>query len=388
MFFHIDESGNTGNNLFDPNQPKLSYGLLYSLKNVDAIGVNIHAQILKKLDIDSIHANVLGVGRLTEVADLLALLQEKMKFEFDYYFIEKKTFALVLFFDAVFDAGINEAVKWDMYWTPLRYPIIHQLSTLFDESLLKEAWELSTSRNIENCSERIMQLLSELLVRTRKNIMDTRFKEIISDSLKFGIANPQALDFGTPDKKMVSPNAVGFQFIVKAIARKLKKKRKKKVRSIIVDQQNQFNAAQKETHDIQRRASEGLKQSSIEERRQYTAQPLYAMFDESEVLMLPIQRDISISASTESIGLQIVDVYLWIVNRFLDKKPLSDELRGLALKFLSKSMADGISMEGMSKRWTNFESLLPTLEELTEEQLKLNEKWINTHRQKVRDLNL
>lgn len=42
-----------------------------------------------------------------------------MEFDFDYYFIEKPDYALVLFFDAVFDAGLNEAVKWDVYWTPM-----------------------------------------------------------------------------------------------------------------------------------------------------------------------------------------------------------------------------------------------------------------------------
>jgi hypothetical protein len=388
MFFHVDESGNTGNNLFDSNQPKLSYGLLYSAKNVDAIGANIHTRILERLKIDSIHASVLGVDKLTQIADLLLLLQEKMKFEFDYYFIEKQSFALVLFFDAVFDAGINEAVKWDMYWTPLRYPIIYQLSTLFDEALLKEAWELSTNRNIEKHSHRIVLLLNELLVRTEKTITDARFKEIISDGLKFGIANPLGLDLGTPDSKLVSPNAIGFQFVVKAIARKLQKKRKKKAKSIVVDRQNQFNPAQKETHDIQRRFSEGLKQATPEQRRQYTGQPLYAMFDESEVVMEPIQKEISISASYESIGLQIVDVYLWVVNRLLDKKPLSNELRLLANRFMSRSLTDGISMEGMSKRWENYESLLPKFDELGEEQLNLNEKWKNAHRQKVRDLNL
>lgn len=44
-----------------------------------------------------------------------------MQFDFDYYFIEKPDYVLVLLFDAVFDAGLNEAVKWDVYWTPLRY---------------------------------------------------------------------------------------------------------------------------------------------------------------------------------------------------------------------------------------------------------------------------
>ncbi len=35
MYFYIDESGNSGNNLFDRSQPVLSYGVLSSEVNVD-----------------------------------------------------------------------------------------------------------------------------------------------------------------------------------------------------------------------------------------------------------------------------------------------------------------------------------------------------------------
>lgn len=46
MFFHIDESGNTGNILFDINQRTLSHGLLSSKLNVDLLGGNLHRKIL------------------------------------------------------------------------------------------------------------------------------------------------------------------------------------------------------------------------------------------------------------------------------------------------------------------------------------------------------
>ncbi|MCG8317096.1 MAG: hypothetical protein MI976_28080 [Pseudomonadales bacterium] len=65
MFFHIDESGNTGNNLFDENQPILSYGLLSSRTNVDILGTKLHRRILNKIGDDCLHANVLGVEKLT-----------------------------------------------------------------------------------------------------------------------------------------------------------------------------------------------------------------------------------------------------------------------------------------------------------------------------------
>ncbi|KAF7772986.1 hypothetical protein PMAN_b0639 [Pseudoalteromonas marina] len=88
MFFHIDESGNTGNNLFDENQPRLSYGLISSVTNVDALCVVEHNAIRDIIDDDLIHANILGIGGLVKIAPLLIKIQKKMKFDFDYYFIE------------------------------------------------------------------------------------------------------------------------------------------------------------------------------------------------------------------------------------------------------------------------------------------------------------
>jgi len=65
MFFHIDESGN---NLFDSAQPRLSYRVLSSLRNVDALCTSIHNQIQREIGDDQIHANQLGIGGLVKIA--------------------------------------------------------------------------------------------------------------------------------------------------------------------------------------------------------------------------------------------------------------------------------------------------------------------------------
>lgn len=122
--------------------------------------------------------------------------QNKMQFDFDYYFIEKHDYALVLFFDTVFDAGLNEAVKWDVYWTPMRYLVIHKLAILFDESLLRDSWRLCTEKKIERYENEIIQLLSEVRRRAEVSDLDARSIEIIVDALDFGIAKPMELDFG------------------------------------------------------------------------------------------------------------------------------------------------------------------------------------------------
>ena len=83
MFFHVDESGNTGNNLFDVAQPTLSYGLLSSRSNVDVLGVEIHSAMLASLGVDTLHAAELGVDRIESIAPLLIALHEKMAFNFD-----------------------------------------------------------------------------------------------------------------------------------------------------------------------------------------------------------------------------------------------------------------------------------------------------------------
>ncbi len=387
MFFHIDEAGNTGNNLFDSAQPRLSYGVLSSLRNADALCLEIHKKIQRAIGDKQIHANQLGTGGLANIAPYLIEIQNKMQFDFDYYFIDKPDYALVLFFDAVFDAGLNEAVKWDVYWTPMRYLIIHKLAVLFDEPLLRESSRLCTVKNIERYEKDIIQLLSEVKTRARASRLDPRSIEIIVDALDFGIARPMELGFGFPDLKLVSPNAVGFQFVVSCIARRVRKKNRKKASSIIVDRQHQFNGAQIGTHFNLSRIAEGIKNASYREKNYYLNHPLFATFEEAEITHkgLP-DRELTISKSADSIGLQIVDVYLWIANRIISGKELSNELLYLWSLFVRRSTIDGISLQGMARRFMEFEKILPKFENLTKEQKQMAHEMVEQHRAKVRSL--
>jgi len=384
MFFHIDESGNTGLNLFDRNQPRLSYGVLSSRLNVDVMGVAQHRKMLRTLGVDQLHANELGTEGLASIAEPLCLLQQKMAFRFDYYYIDKLAYAVVLLFDAVFDAGINEAVKWDMYWTPLRYLSIFKLGYLLDEELLKESWELRRSKRIEADKERIVVLLKELKHRTSVSDLDDRTKELFIYAFDFGIARPLDLDFGFRDIKLLSPNAVGFQFVVGAIAKRSRAGRKGEPAFIKVDRQQQFNKAQAGTHYHQKLIAEGTKNASVADRRWLLNHPLYEGLDQRD-LQLDGLPDVepTFLPSSQSIGLQLVDVYSWIANRITLEAELPQELVTLTQMFLKNSVADSISMEGMMKRWTNFERKLPPLEALTEEQRELVQGAVEAHRVKV-----
>ena len=389
MFFFVDESENTGNNLFDPEQPILSYGLLSSVLNPDELAIGAHASMLRTLGVNCLHANRLGVGGLTTIAQTLIGLQRRFRFRFDYYYIHKPAYALVTLFDAVFDAGINPAVKWDMYWTALRFPTIHKLAWLCDEATLKASWGLFIARDIGKRSGEIVALLRELRRRAAASELDMRTRELFDAVFAYGIENPQALDFGVTDQRVVSPNAVGFQFALSAMARRLRASGRKDALSIKVDRQSQFNAAQAEAHYMQRRIGEGFAAMKREERRIHIAHPLYEGMDTEDKLRQGIpKRKIEFAASEDSIGLQLVDIYLWIMRRAVSGAELSEELGYLGSLFEREILVDSISLEGMAARWKAFERRLPAFEDLTEEQIELVQQSIDDHRERVRGLGL
>lgn len=387
MFFHIDESGNTGMNLFDKNQRRLSYGVLSSRLNIDLLGKRMHRKMTRRLGVPVLHANEMGVGGMVEIADQLHALQKKFRFSFDYYYIDKPTYALVLLFDAVFDAGLNKAVKWDLYWTPMRFPAIHFLAQLVDEELLKEAWALCTTKKGKVNPKRIVDLLDDLKARTIRSDLQPRAKELFTDAFEFGIRNPLALDFGILDKKLVSPNAVGFQFVVRAIATRSRKRKWKGRTSIKIDRQQQFNNAQIGTHYNLARIAEGLEKADVAVREAYSFHPMFRDLDAKHVQLreLPMETP-AVESSERSIGLQIVDLYLWITNRMVMGYQLPPDLLRVARPFLRNGVFDSISLEGMAQRWQEFENGLPAYEDLTDEQLAFAQADVDRHREKVVEL--
>lgn len=112
MYYYVDESGNTGNNLFDANQPLLYYGLITSKTNLNVVAEPLLKKARDKLGVERIHANELGVAQLSEIAPSLAKFSTKRDVRFSLYKVVKPDHAIITFFDQVFDAGLNDAVTW------------------------------------------------------------------------------------------------------------------------------------------------------------------------------------------------------------------------------------------------------------------------------------
>lgn len=354
MYFYVDESGHTGPNLFDENQPILYYGVLSSKINLDAAAESCVNKIRKKLGVKRLHASELGNGRLVEIVKDIESLKKRYDLRFDIYRVAKADHALISFFDQVFDYAMNPAVPWTSYWTPMRYVLLLKLASLFDDDLLKEAWAARINLKTDEANASLANICNALIDRVG-DLPDKRSRQVITDSLMWAAANPDAINYNIKSKRDlldITPNLIGFQSVMHGIASRLQRSGKL-ASKIIVDQQSQFNKAQKKLSDFY----------ASSKNVPLVNGPGLPELDFSSMPEVPI----TCTAGTDSTGLELVDIYLWIFTRCMDKKELAPELFSIIKGQLQRGRTDEISINAIASRWTKWFKELP---EPTDEQME------------------
>ena len=195
MYCYVDESGNTGLELFDLDQPFLYYGLLTSPTDLDKSAQHALPEVRRRLNVTRLHANELGVGRLTTIAGRLTRFSRKNDLRFSLLKVSKQDHAIITFFDQVFDSGMNEAIGWTHYFTPLRYVLLLKVAFLFDDVLARQAWAARRERNPANCARMLTQLCRTLLERV-STLPDARSRELISGALTWAAERPTEISYG------------------------------------------------------------------------------------------------------------------------------------------------------------------------------------------------
>lgn len=338
MYCYVDESGNTGTNLFDTAQPVLYYGLITSRTNLDVTAEPLLRAAREKLNVKRLHANELGVSRLSEVAPSLGHFALKRDVRFSLYKVVKPDHAIITFFDQVFDAGLNKAVPWHHYWTPLRYVLVFKVAHLFDNDTARAAWAARQERNSAKAAEALRRICATLKSRLNR-LPDVRSRELISGALTWAAANPFEIDYGVSNKDtalQISPNLVGFQQVLQAAAAQAQKQ-SRQVRRIVVDRQTQFNRAQGELADFYRRLRG----------HNHSMGPGMPELDMTNMPEVPPD----FCPGDESAGLELVDVVLWVAKRWQEEKPLSQELAKMFDAFAKRGGTNEVSLKGIESRW-------------------------------------
>ena len=363
MFFYVDEGGNTGLNLFDSVQPALYYGVISSSANLDVVAKSAVEQMRSMLGVERIHAKELGNDKLSLIAKHVAEVQRKFCLGFDFYTVVKADHAVMCFFDQVFDSGMNDAVRWSNYWTPLRFRLLLNLAMLFDEELAKKAWDARIEGNDGIANRLLIEVCQELISRLPE--VEDEGARCIHDALLWAIKNPDSIGYNVstsnlPKKEkkgpaqQISPNIIGFQFVMKGIASRLETAKREASR-IVVDQQGEFNGAQQTLAEFFKAAS-GV---------QFISGPEMPTINFDSMPSIPIE----FLPGHASVGLELVDVMLWVHRRLAENKPVAHVLLPLVSANLGKGITDEISMQGIWERWKVRLSAPVDLSHLSPEQL-------------------
>lgn len=187
LFAYTDESGNTGQNLFDPAQPYFFTGTLLTKADVDVEGVKLHSELLARLGVKELHGNQLGIGKINSIAAEIQAFFEAQSATFVFTQVEKRHHAASRLCFAILDSDYNKAVS------PL-----HDLSAIFHRKLAldiysclshgdaRDFWEAYESVDLE----KFVQILENIRMRIIERISDHRGRTLLTDALSWAIANP------------------------------------------------------------------------------------------------------------------------------------------------------------------------------------------------------
>ena len=89
LFAYTDESGNTGQNLFDETQPHFWTGTLLTNADVDLTGQTVHQTWLSRLQVSELHGSALGIGKINKISAELRVFLQAHSSRFVFTQIEK-----------------------------------------------------------------------------------------------------------------------------------------------------------------------------------------------------------------------------------------------------------------------------------------------------------
>ena len=333
---YVDESGNTGKNIFDKDQPDFFTAALVSKGDFDArYGARIRA-IAQNAGATAIHANELGLGGLEKIARDLYLLLEESGAHFFLSRVEKKYLLATKMFDVLFDSGENAAIAWHNYnIRPLKIMLAFKLAAVIDEEIARDFWKGLLQPKEEDARKMLPGVCKAL--KARLHILpDKRSKEVLGEGLDWVIKHPDAIHLLTEQKTAKQghfPNLVAFANLLDGL-QKFSRLWKKKVARITRDEQNEFGNMLQTWHKMFSNAAPDIIEWAGEK---YSIQ------------MAPGSQFV-IKSDHESPGIQMADVALWLYGQMLKGKDLPPGCASILNLMLKRGWHNDFSFDGVEKQ--------------------------------------
>jgi len=299
---YTDESGNTGQNLFDPSQEHFWTGTLVTAEDIEFFGHSTIEKCCKMLEVNALHGNELGVGRLEKIAPWLENYIQGSDFYFVFTKVEKRHISCTKFFDILMDNAINEAVSWLHYgYRALRFPLVCIVRQHFSDADERTFWDAYRNTDSAQFAEVVKNVRSSIIngsVTSDFPVLfkvDDRSKEILVDALDWALQHPDVLI--EEQSALDSPNLIAFTLLLEGI-RHVVDPEKGLIKRFVHDEQNQFARAMSEAFDLVANFS-------------MPTDPLAWLGKIERVEMF----DCGFETASDLVGLQLADVVLWLMKR-------------------------------------------------------------------------
>lgn len=334
MYAYVDETGNTGPNIFDPDQPIFMTAALITKTNFDLAHKNEIARIAKKIGETELHANIVGIERIEDIASDLLTLFKRCDARFFVSRIEKRYLAATKFVDTLFDSFENKAVPWHVYnMRPMRLLLVFKVASILTEDTAQKFW----SSILEKRESKAYEIFLESLQDLKENIHelpDQRSRQLITDAIDWAAENPESIYIHTNSKAARLghlPNLAVFPNLLDGIEQR-SKLWKRKVVEIVHDRQSQFQGTLRDWHELYKNAAPDV---------------ITWTMNEKYALRRVEGSNFRISSAHESAGIQAIDTVLWLFKRIIEEKPLGYHSARLMNHVFKRAYQNDLSFEAV-----------------------------------------
>ena len=334
MYAYIDETGNTGPNIFDPEQPIFMTAALITKTNFDLVHKNDIARIAKKIGETELHANIVGIERIEDIASDLLALFKRCDARFFVSRIEKRYLAATKFVDTLFDSYENKAVPWHVYnMRPMRLMLVFKVASILTEDTAQKFWSSILEKRERKAYEMFLESLQELKGNIHE-LPDQRSRQLITDAIDWATQNPESIYIHTNSKAARLghlPNLAVFPNLLDGIEQR-SKLWKRKVVEIVHDRQSQFQGTLRDWHELYKNAAPDV---------------ITWTMNEKYVLRRVEGSNFRISSAPESAGIQAIDTILWLFKRVIEEKPLGYHSARLMNHVFKRAYQNDLSFEAV-----------------------------------------
>jgi hypothetical protein len=330
IFAHTDESGNSGLDLFDHQQPTFWTGTLIAEQDIDLSHPKVIEATIARAGVIELHGNHLGLGGIEKIGSRLRYLILKFDLHFIFTRIEKEFLVGTKFMDTVCDAGNNKAVAPHIYNVKLtRLYFLNVILGCMTDTDKRDFWQSYRDED--------RALFAKVLIRVQAKIkelvVDPRTKQLLNDAFEWGAQHPE--DLLTKMSNLDSPNVVALTSIIQKL-HEYYEDTGKPVAQFIHDEQNQFAKSMHFAYDL-------IKPFTIKT----TATALLPEIKDAETFKCELVE----RSSKASFGLQMIDTLLWLAKRKIDRNiELRGECKSLFDLVLQRSLITDYSRNELT-RW-------------------------------------